>query len=216
MNIQEIDCHVDLMKALLWQYDNTTALKRIILGEHEFIRRVNCDFWDDYYRDVFNLSTANNFGLAIWSRILDIPIQAEAEPQPDKIAFGFGPFRRNFNNGNFGVTESSIIGLTPEQKRTILQMRAFTLMMKPTIPNINLMLARLFSGLGKAWAIDNHNMTMNVFFQFEIPSWLRIALTEFDVMPRPAGVEIIIESVNRPAFGFGPYRLNFNNGNFGA
>lgn len=119
MNIQEIDCHVDLMKALLWQYDNATALKRIILGEHEFIRRVNCEFWDDYYRDVFNLSTANNFGLAIWSRILDIPIQAEAEPQPDKIAFGFGPFRRNFNNGNFGVTESSIIGLTPEQKRVI-------------------------------------------------------------------------------------------------
>ena len=216
MNIQVIDCYANLMRAILWQYDNAEALKRIIRGEHEFINRVNCQFWNDFYRDVFNLPTANEFGLAIWSRILDIPLQLEVQPQPDKIAWGFGPFRKNFNNGNFAVTQASVIGLTVQQKRTILQMRAFNLMMKPTVPNINLMLSRLFAAEGRAWVIDNHNMTMNYFFEFEIPSWLQIALDSFDVLPSPAGVKIVIESINRPAWGFGEFRLNFENGNFGA
>lgn len=216
MNIQVVDCHANLMRALLWQYDNTVALKRIIQGEHDFIERVNCVFWDDYYRDVFDLSTANNFGLAVWSRILNLPLQIETDPQPDKVAFGFGPFRKNFNNGNFGVTQSGIIGLTTQQRRIALQMRAFSLMMKPTVPNINLMLSRLFADLGPAWVVDNLDMTMTIFFQFSMPSWLNIIISELDVLPHPAGVEILIESINRPAFGFGEYRLNFNNGNFGA
>ncbi|NIT55538.1 MAG: DUF2612 domain-containing protein, partial [Aliifodinibius sp.] len=65
--------------------------------------------------DVFNLDTANDFGLSVWSVILNTPLTVENnEPEPDNSNWGFGNNRKNFNNGNFTAFGSSFALKTEE------------------------------------------------------------------------------------------------------
>lgn len=215
--VQDFDSSVNLMQAILWQYEDAEKLKAIAQAKQDWTNKNQTEFWASWYRDVFNIDTANEFGLTVWGRILNVKMQAVAQPQPGKISFGFGVNHENFGNGNFGVSEDQQIGLTLEQQRTIIRLRYFQLTSRCTMPEINKFLANLFADRGRVFVIDPYDMTFITFlFTFTPDSQLRFILDEYDLLPRPAtlGAKWLVQS--EPSFGFGPYNLNFNNGNFGA
>ncbi|WP_231668322.1 DUF2612 domain-containing protein [Ralstonia solanacearum] len=47
-------------------------------------------FWENWIRDVFDLRTANDFGLSVWSEILGVPLAVTVDPtKPGTPVFGF-------------------------------------------------------------------------------------------------------------------------------
>lgn len=217
-NIQSFSFHTDLLKAILWQYEEAENLKQLANYKSAFFEKSTTQFWSRWYRDVFNIDTANDFGLAIWARILDVSLGIDIPPSDvTKIGFGFGKKRGNFNR-NFKRNSDYTLALTRDQKRLIIRMRYFTLTQNPTVPNINAFLKRFFwEEDSKVFILDPLDMTYIYYvFNFTPSESLRVLLEHNDLMPRPSGVGIKYRIVTKKAFGHGKHRKNFKSSNFGA
>lgn len=211
--VRAFDFSVNLIRNVLWQYDASASLRSLIEQKEAWYTQALSEFWNDWIVDVFDLDTANDFGLSVWAIILNIPLVVIPDPDPGKIAFGFSTNRANFNNGNFAPTSSSF-GLTTEQKRLILKMRYFQLVTRGAAPEVNAFLNTIF-GAGTVYVADGLNMNIRYVFATEIPQALELVFSNYDILPRPAGVGVRWVSNDPSAgFGFGQYRKNFNNGNF--
>jgi len=212
--IQTFDPSVDLLRALLWQYNKAARLEALLAQKQDWYNANQTNFWVDWERDVFDLRTANNFGLAVWSIILNIPLAiTDSGDEPDKPIWGFGQYRKNFNNGNFAAIASS--SLTIEQKRLVLRLRYFQLVTTGAVPEVNQFFAYLFEPLGLAYVVDGYAMNARYVFDFPVSSDLELVLTEYDLLPRPAGVKVdFVVLGEAKGWGFGRYHKNFNNGNF--
>lgn len=145
--IQAFDFSVDLLRALLWQYNDAARLEALLRQKQEWYDANQTAFWRDWTRDVFDLRTANDFGLAVWAIILNVPLAAASQgDDPNKPIWGFGQYRENFTNGNFASISSS--QLSTEQKRLVLRLRYFQLVTRGTVPEVNSFLRYLFGDMG--------------------------------------------------------------------
>lgn len=215
--VQQFDASVNLLAAILWQYEDAEKLKALATAKQAWATEHQTNFWLNWYRDVFNVDTANEFGLSIWGRILDVRLGVDVAPQTNKVAFGFGAAHRNFNGGNFGVDADKTQTLSLEQQRLVIRLRYFQLTCRGTVPEINEFMNLMFGDQGKVFVIDPHDMSYAIYqFDFTPSSELRFILDEFDLLPRPSAVGVKWQVKMRPVFGFGPHNLNFNNGTFGA
>lgn len=216
--VQEFDYNIDTLTTLLWQYNDAVNLEGLLAQKLGWYNLNHRDFWDDWYRDVFDLRTVNEFGATVWSIILDIPLVQEIGQSPGGYPFwGFGPAltgAENFDRGNFGTNSSSGVSLTLEQKRLILRLRYFRLTNKGNVTDINAFLKTIFSSSGPVFILDNLDMTIDYVFQFTLNASLEFVFREFDILPRPAGVKLNTVTSLRAVFGFDNTHLNFDNGNF--
>lgn len=211
--IRDFHYNLDNEWPLYWQHANAKILQCLILAWIEKRKELVTDFYDSWVEDVFNINTANEFGLSVWSIILDIPITIEI-PAQQTVSFGFGPFRRNFNNGNFGA--GGVSALSKEDARRVLKLRYYQLITKASVTEANAIIKNVFGDLGQSYVIDRYNMTATYVFNFTLDSALLEIIKDFDLLPRPAGVKIDILYFPGGAFGFGPNRANFDNGRFRA
>lgn len=210
----KLELNVNLMRTVLWQYENAPKLKSLVQSEQDWANENVTEFWENWFRDVFNLKTANDFGLNVWSIILDIPLIINRPRRIDSSVFGLGSNHKNFGNGNFGRGRTKDMVVTTEQARKILLLRWFQLTSRPTISNTNEALEIVF-GAGMAYAQDSLDMS-NQFFMFtERPDYQTIdMLKNTDLLPRPSTIGSTILVKPRAGFGFGRNHLNFGNGNF--
>lgn len=210
---KELDLNVNLLRSILWQYENADKLKALVIGQQEWINENHTKFWNDWIRDVFNLKTANSFGLAVWARILDVQLTIEREENLEDV-FGFGAEHENFENGGFGVAAGAIDNVSVEQARKLLLARYFTLTHAPTVPNANMILEVLF-GEGAVYVVDSLDMRYSTYTFDGDPDFLtRDLLKNVDFLPRPSGVGVDFTILPDEAFGFGEHHLNFENGEF--
>lgn len=211
--IQEIAYDTRMMQTLLWQHNDATKLQAILEKKQAWYEENHKKFWENWYTDVFDLRTANEFGCAVWSEILQIqlaiPLSASAA-SPN--AWGFDDHRINFDNAGFTTGAGGFIKLSLEQKRTILRIRYFQLVSRGTIPECNYCAREVF-GPG-VYALDGEDMTITYVFQTEPTAKTKIILNYYDIMPRPAGVKVKYLTLPNTAWGFGEHRVNFNNAGF--
>lgn len=212
--IQGFDFSVDLLRALLWEYNDAARLESLLQQKQDWYNVNQQAYWENWARDVFDLRTANDFGLSVWAIILDIPLAvASAADAADKPIWGFGPYREGFTRGNFANTSAA--SLTTEQRRLLLRLRYFQLVTRGTVPEVNAFFGDLFASLGPVYVNDGLDMTALYVFDFPLSSALEMLLTEYDLLPRPAGVKVnYVITGDSAGWGFGRYHLNFNNGNF--
>lgn len=239
MRIQEFNYTVNLLQSILWQYNNATKLKSLVTQKQAWYQVYHTNFWQNWFTNVFNLLTANSFGIAVWSYILNVPLYINQEPEPnDKPIFGFNQIESwptlkntylNFGNSNFS-TRGSIYPLTLEEERFLLRLRYFQLCNRCDIPDINKFLNYLITTSnigysGTIYVLDGLNMKMTyVFTQPGFPNDLLEVIQTLDIFPRPAGVELKYYTYYGPQFGFNKIEgslpnlentnVNFENGNF--
>ena len=196
LRIRDFNYSVDLAKALLWQHTDAANLQKLIAQKNEWYEANNSQFWANWVRDVFDLRTANEFGLSVWAKILNVPLTFTADAAPaGRVAWGFGPQRRNFNNGNFKRAVAGTVLLSTEQKRLVLRLRYFQLVTDGSVLGVNKFLNSLFlNDYGLVYARDNMDMTITYVFTVLPPSQLRTVLDKFDVLPRPTGVAANFET----------------------
>jgi hypothetical protein len=214
MKIQAFDFSVDLLRALLWQYNDAARLQSLLEQKQAWYDLNQSDFWDAWVRDVFDLRTASDFGLSVWAIILNVPLVVVSDVNPtDQQVWGFATDDENFTRGNFYPTQTA--GLTTEQKRLVLRLRYFDLVTRGAVPEINAFMAYLFADYGPVYVNDGLSMKARYVFGFPLPSKLATVLRDFDLLPRPAGVAVDYVVVGEAdGWGFGAYHENFTNGNF--
>jgi hypothetical protein len=217
-SIEEFDFSVNLLKALLWRHDQAANLEGLITEKNAWYAENFTQFFDEWVVNVFDLRTANEFGLSVWAQILGLPLSLIVPPNQGP-QWGFGPAsngRQNFNNGNFGTSQAGI-GLTLDQKRILLQLQYYKLISRCTVPEINQRLKAILGQFGSVYVLDSNDMQFTTYvFGFQPNSALQFVLENFDVLPRPAAVGVRFVVSTRPAFGFGAFNQNFNNGTFWA
>lgn len=213
IRIQQFDFSIDPEKALLWRHNDAVNLQALIANKKTAINNLNDDFWNNWKQDVFDLRNANDFGLNVWSIILDIPLTIEVESdRPNNSSFGFGEFRKNFS-GNFAPSQDGII-LTTEQARLVLLLRYYQIIGRANLAEANAIVNDVFSSLGDVWVLDNLNMTIRYVFSFSLPAQLRQVIENYDILPRPTAVGVEVFQGSNKFFGFGSFRKNFNNAPF--
>ena len=240
------NCEINLLSALDWQRSGAKIAKKFIENEQDWLNANHCGFWNNWQKDVFSLATANDFGLAVWSVILDenifgyqfsVPSSAtsfgfgvddenffdgtfevEQGSSPDNYPnWGFGVNDENFFNGSFASKNEGSYEFTTDQKRILLQLKAFkVLAMGGPIYQTNQAMANIF-GTGVILAFDNFNMSYIYQLRESTLSNFIVEINRRDLLPRPVGIEISeIRIVASSTFGFSEFDENFNNGNFFA
>lgn len=183
MTVEQINNSIKVDEVLLWQYNNATKLQTIIENKQAFLDTNFTQFFDDWYNDVFNLATANDFGLSVWAVILNVNF-ANAPATPSTW-FSFDGVSANFDNGIF-YPENTIY-ISTEDKRTILQFRYKYLISNGNINDVCNAVQALFTG---ATVTDNLNMTITVNIPFTPTIEQLFILNNYNVIPVPAGVSI--------------------------
>lgn len=212
--IQTFDTKINVTQALLWQYDQAARLQALLEEKQVWYDANHTQFWDDWYTDVFDLRTANDFGLSVWAIILGQPIIFPNVANPDKATWGFGEFHKNFTRGNFASGSGFTYRLSTATARSLLRLRYYQLTSSGTVPETNRMLADVFADDGPCVLRDNHNMTQTYVFGFYPKSDMLFLLRNFDILPRPSGVKSDFQIIIDDTWGFGPNHENFDHGNF--
>lgn len=223
--IQEFDFSIDVTTVLLWQYNHSESIQTLVNNKQAWLDANNKQFWEDWYTNVFNLATANDFGLAVWSYILGLPLFIQLAPDISAPIFGFDgnttdPVRYNFDNGildPFAGINPEIV-LTTEQKRIVLQLRYFQLITRGAVLEVNNFMNYVFRNdgpPGSVYVVDGLDMSETYVFLFAIDPNLLLVLKLYDILPRPWGVLIKYLDASIPTFGFDGSmtdRYNFDNG----
>jgi len=227
--VETFDYSVDVSQALLWQYDNANNLKALIQKKQDWYNENVVNFWKNWFNNVFYLynpieppdpSAFNAFGVTIWSLIFGLPLQIGPPPDPPgKPIFGFDgdvSGYQNFDHSNFTY------GYNPFSQNLqvsilILKLRYFQLTLRPSVTNINQYVCPLFINQqgyqGTVYVLDNLNMTMTYVFTAALPPAFSFIFQNYDILPRPAGVELNIIVNPGDVWGF-DNNQNFDNGSF--
>lgn len=224
MNIQQFNFTVDLLQVILWQYNEAVRIQQLLTDKQNWYLENQTQFWEDWFENVFNLLTADQFGLVVWSIILDIPAFLDTNADPDKPTFGFNELpvllndNLNFNNGNFSSVGTTY-RLTVEELRVVLRLRYYQLTSRGSIPDDNYFLSTVFPAAGTPFTgsvivLDGFNMTLTYVFDFQLSRTMQTILRTFDLLPRPAGVRLRYVDTSFPIFGFGETPAINSNQNF--
>lgn len=217
-------------QTIISQYANSPTLVQLIQNMNQYIdQTANFQAFYDY---VWNVNTAQGFGLDVWGRIVGIERQLEVvSPQ---VYFGFAeafqgitgaqnsqPFNQApFYNGK-AVTNTFTLG--DAAYRQLILAKALANISNLTAPSLNALISKVFSflpqqgdilGVGKlpftlyapaqrAYVQDTGGMQYRVVFEF-YPTALQLAIIlNSGVFPRPAGVRLqVVEFAPDSTFGF--------------
>jgi len=189
MRIQDFNLSADILRSLLWRNNEAPNLTALLQNKQDNFDVEHQEFWDDWITDVFDLRTANEFGLNLWAIILGISIAISSEEEAPNSSWGFGPNRKNFDNGNFSSSAGDLV-LSLDEARIVLRLRYYQLTTNCNVFDLNLMLADVFGDLGPAHVKEAGTLAADYWFLFDVSSILLLVFDNFDILPRPAGVDV--------------------------
>lgn len=210
------NCEINLLTALDWQRSAADVAQKFIRNEQDWLEKNHCKFWEDWQKNVFTLDTANDFGLSVWSIILDEPIYGESKKSPDDYPdWGFSTTAENFFDGSFAVDSDYSYEFTTEENRIMLKLKAFkVLAMGGPVRQTNTAMKNIF---GENVIVAFDKLDMSYIYQLNdktIINFIR-EIQKRDLLPRPIGIEIDSIIVFNPGtWGFAEGDENFFDGNF--
>nr|WP_298794633.1 DUF2612 domain-containing protein [uncultured Acetobacter sp.] len=180
----------DVQKTILSQYACAPSLNALIAAWNQaFDPAALIDQW---YTQVWNIATAQGYGLDVWGRI--VGVQRVLSISSDSF-MGFEEAsdltEQGFNTAPWykGAATSSNVRLSDEGFRQLIYAKAMANITDGSVTSLNAILMALFAGQGDAWVEDN-NMTMTYVFNF-IPTDVQVSIIQGSgVLPRPAGVAV--------------------------
>lgn len=194
---------IKVERTLLSQYSNAKALVSIIKSLDLAIDpRKDVD---QFYKNIWDVSTATGLGLDIWGRIVDVPRKFPFTKTPE--SFGYdeqssptpASFPRPFNDSPFfmGVSERGHVFLDDISYRKLIIIKAMANISVNTIPNYNKILTQLYSRDDKekrVWAEDGLDMTVTFHFNSPLSDFDRSVLSSSGIVASPCGVKVLFDS----------------------
>ena len=213
---------INLEDTIFSQWANSPILMQIIRNINLYVDPV-ADL-DNFYNQVWNVNTAEGYGLDVWGRIVGVNRNIKI-PNPNQKYLGFAESdsvnKAAFNQAPFwnGSQATTVYALPDDLFRTLIMAKALKNISNGSCQSINQILRLLFASRGRAYVIDRMNMTMILVFEFVLDQFSLNMLVQSDVIPRPAGVGALLLNGYNPLdlFGFNGSGLNpLNHGQFFA
>lgn len=195
---------IDVEKTIISQYGNSATISQLIYNMNQYLDpRAN---FDAFYSFVWNVYTAEGFGLDIWGRIVNIS-RALLIPD-DPLYFGFDeaqpgayPFdEQPFYDGSEPATHTYL--LADEAYRKLILVKALANISATNAPTLNQLLQNLFADRGRCYVNDLGGMQLRYTFEFLLTPYEYAIMTQSRALPRPAGVYASILTTEVPVFGF--------------
>ena len=185
------------------QYAASPRIKQLITYHSEYFEAT----WvDEFYDVVWNVDTAQGFGLDIWGRIVGLESGRYISVDSGD-PFGFNDALnqswQTFNNGTMfdGAAETVVYELADPAYRTLILTKALSNISDSTMSSLNAVLQNLFPGRGRCWVNDLQNMAIRYVFEFKLEPW-EVSVIKNDSLPRPGGVLATVLQAPLVAFGF--------------
>lgn len=181
----------NVSQTILSQYANSPAICSFIEAWNQMLDPATQI--DDWYSLVWNVQTAQGYGLDVWGRIVGVSrilsISAsehlgfrEANDLTEE-GFDQAPWYR-------GVDATSNYRLSDNGYRQLIYAKALANISDGSILSLNKILTTLFAGQGDAYVQDNADMSMTYVFKF-VPTDVQVSVIQNSgVLPRPAGVSV--------------------------
>lgn len=185
------------------EYAASPRIKQLISYHTEYF---SASWVDDFYSVVWNVDTAQGFGLDIWGRIVGLENGRYLQIESGDY-FGFNDSIdqswQTFGNGTFysGATETQAYELADPAFRTLILTKAMSNISDSTMPGLNKVLQELFPGRGRCWVNDLQNMAIRYVFEFNLEPW-EVSVIKSDSLPRPGGVLATVLTAPADTFGF--------------
>lgn len=210
---------INVDRTVISQYANSPTLLRLIHNMDEYIDpRANMQAFYDF---VWNVDTAQFWGLDIWGRIVGVSRLLQIPGNDPIVGFDNADVPKDWapmSQGRFAregeVTTS--YKLPDDAYRVLVLTKALANIAATTAPALNQLLRNLFPGRGKAYVRDLGNMAMQFVFNFTLTTVEYAILTQSGVLPHPAGVfySVVVLPVGRFGFHGQADARSFNNGIF--
>ncbi|WP_233234484.1 DUF2612 domain-containing protein [Bordetella sp. LUAb4] len=192
------------------QYANSPTLVQLCNNMDDYINP-DADL-DAFYDYVWNVHTAEGFGLDIWGRIVNVGRQLTIPGANVSLGFDeaytaasatLGP--QPFGQAPFANGEPTLDSYTlpDEAYRTLILVKALANISDCTAPSLNQLLQNLFQDRGRCYVNDLGDMQMRFTFEFYLEPFEMAIMTQSNAVPRPAAVAVSIAQIPVPnVFGF--------------
>lgn len=188
-------------QTVISQYANSPVITSLI-GSFFSAEDLTQEF-DAFYDDIWNVLTAQGYGLDVWGRIVGVGrtfrqlnptlnFGFQEATTVNATPFNVAPF---YSGPQAGPPQEGSFSLTDTQFRLLILAKAAFNISDGSIPSINQLLLSLFPGRGNVYVTDNGNMTMTYTFKFPISSNELAMLVQSGVLPKPSGVAATIVQV---------------------
>lgn len=195
----------NVAKTIASQYATSPSITALIEAMNQYIDP-SVDL-DNFYNFVWNIDTAQGFGLDIWGRIVNVPRTLTIPGS--SIYFGFDegmPGTLPFDQGIFydGTLATQTFVLSDDAYRVLILTKALANISTSSAPSFNNLLKGLFPGRGRCYALDLGDMAMRFVFEFNLQPFEIAILTQSGAIPRPAGVSAtaLVQFDATTTFGF--------------
>jgi hypothetical protein len=181
-------------QTIISQYGNSSTIGELIQHMNQYFDPY-ANF-DAFYDFVWNVDTAQGFGLDIWGRIVNISRRLTFAAVP--IYFGFSqglpgsyPFNQApFYSGTPAASQTYV--LTDDVYRQLILMKALANISTTTAPALNQLLQNFFVGRGPCCVLDLGGMAIQYTFMFTLTDYEYAIMTQNGIFPRPAGVSATV------------------------
>ncbi|MDB5777620.1 MAG: hypothetical protein JWP38_3753 [Herbaspirillum sp.] len=207
---------INVEQTIISQYANSPTLVQLIKNMNGYIDPQS-DF-DNFYSFVWNIQTAQAWGLDILGRIVNVPRQLQIPAVVTSFGFKEGVGCQPFGQAPFyaGPPGSNTYLLTDDAYRTLILMKALLNISNSSAPSINQLLNNLFAGRGRCYVADTGQMQLRFVFEFNLAPFEIAILTQSNAVPRPAAVQAQVMQIDiAHTFGFSEGGLQpFGQGTF--
>ncbi len=224
MDTLNLDFEINLLENVTWFYDQAVDFRKLVELKDAWYDQNGTQFWEGWYNSVFNLKTANQFGCVVWAIILNVPVELIYRPNtgiPWGVGKYRENFRyANFAP----ESEIPLLTLDEARRLLQMRYYAQTMSpsvgninaaLKAVFGDLGLSYIKEVSGGGAVaapWGVGpyRNNFKGNFFgsnplsliipmrqtyiFTFPLRSDFVDALTQYDILPRGAGVISTIET----------------------
>lgn len=181
----------NIQQTILSQYANSPSLCSIIDAWNQALDPAS--LIDQWYALVWNVKTAQGYGLDVWGRIVGVS-RVLSIASVDYLGWREANdlTEEGFDQAPWysGKDATSNYRLSDDGYRQLIYARALANISDGSILSLNTILTTLFAGQGDAYVRDNGDMTMTYVFKF-IPTDVQVSIIQNSgVLPRPAGVGV--------------------------
>lgn len=195
---------IDVERTIISQYANSATIVQLVKNMNEYVDpRADFDAFFDY---VWNVESAQGFGLNIWGRIVGISRELLIPDAPNFFGFNEATgsahsFNESpFYDGTAPVTQTYL--LADDAYRQLILVKALANISATNAPSINQLLQNMFAGRGRCYVNDLGGMALRYTFEFDLTPYEFAIMTQSGALPRPAGVNASLFQSALPLFGF--------------
>lgn len=167
---------------LISEYANSPTIRQLVDSLDQQINPA--PLFDSFYSYVWNIDTAQGFGLDILGRIIDLPREVQNVPAIYPVTVAPGT-----------------VSLTDDQYRRALLVKAWANISSSSAKSINAGLRMTAIGRGNAFARNLGNMRMEYVFYYAPDPYEYAIIAAANVVTKPAGVGFNMVTIN-PYLGF--------------